>query len=213
VSEITEKTKWTDRRLQPLRNENMFLDKSRISVDKLEDPRLKADEKLVLELMQSPSHRLLACLHEATHGYYLERAGAKRLIYHGPTASYDAESDTFDIGKAAIQPDFGGQPVKVEIETMARWLVAGGVAVNLLTGWDDEGGDGQDFEWFVRKCLTGSPEMKQEVISAFWEQAKKEVAKDLRSPALRRELWRRARVFEEFLLRDGSLPPSGKPLQ
>jgi len=50
--------------------------------------------------MQVSTYRLHVCLHEAAHGVYLERAAAKRLIYDGPVAIYDAESDTFDVGDA-----------------------------------------------------------------------------------------------------------------
>jgi hypothetical protein len=62
----------------------MFLDKSRIPVEKLDDHRLKKQEAEVLEAMDDPAFRRHVCLHEAAHGVYLERAGAKRLIYHGP---------------------------------------------------------------------------------------------------------------------------------
>jgi hypothetical protein len=59
-------------RSQPLRNGEMFLDKSRIPFEKLDDPRLKENEKEVLEAMQNPTYRLHVCLHEAAHGVYLQ---------------------------------------------------------------------------------------------------------------------------------------------
>jgi hypothetical protein len=179
----------------------MFLDKSRIPCEKLNDPRLKKIEEDVLQAMQVSTYRRHSCLHEAAHGVYLVRAGAKRLIYHGPVAIYDAESDTFDIGDAGIQGDFGEHGVNCDPLKMARWYVAGGVATRILTAWSDEEGDGRDFEEFVRQCPLLIQEISREGISELWEQAKKDVERDLRSPAFRQELWRRARDFEAWLSR------------
>lgn len=179
----------------------MFLDKSRIPLEKLDDPRLKEKEDEVLQAMQDYTYRLHTCLHEAAHGLYLERAGAKNLIYHGPVAFYDAEIDTFDIGTAGIEGNFGEHGVNCDSLAMARWYVAGGAVTRKLTGWLDDEGDGRDFETFVRECLSLIPEITTEAISALWEQARKDIEQDLRSPAFRRELWQRARDFEEWLPR------------
>ncbi len=131
----------------------MFLDKSRIPFEKLDDHRLKKAEEEVLESLQDSTYRLHSCLHEAAHGVYLERAGAKRLVCHGPVAFYDAESDAFDIGTAGLEGDFGEHGVDCDLLAMARWYVAGGVATRSLTAWNDEEGDGRDFEEFIRECL------------------------------------------------------------
>jgi hypothetical protein len=123
------------------------------------------------------------------------------LNYHGPLAFYRAESDTFDIGSAGIEGVFGDDGTDVDLLAMARWYVAGGVATRSLTGWNDEDGDGQDFEVFVRECFRLIPEITREGISTHWEQAKKDLERDLRRPEFRRELWRKAREFEDWLLR------------
>jgi hypothetical protein len=179
----------------------MFLDKSRILFEKLDDLRLKENEDEVLKAMQDPTYRLHVCLHEAAHGVYMQRAGAKRLNFHGPVAFYRAESDTFDIGSAGMTPDFGDAGTKIDSLAMARWYVAGGVATRSLTGWNDEDGDGQDLEVFVRECFRLIPEITREDISTLWKQAKKDVERDLRRPKFRRELWQKAREFEDWLVR------------
>lgn len=176
------------------------LDKSRIPPELVDDPRLQRLEEQILELMQDPTYRSSVCLHEAAHATYYERAGARRVIYHGPVAFYDVASDTFDLGNAAIEPDFGEAGQSTDLLTMCRCLVAGKVATDALTAREDEDGDGRDREEFARLCAQHCPNMAPKEISEFWEYAKNEVMKDLRSPAFRRGLWERAREFEEWLL-------------
>ncbi len=184
----------------------MFLDKSRVPPEKLDDPRLKKMEVGALRDMQDSKYRLHVCVHEAAHGVYLERAGAIRLIYHGPVARYDAAKDTFNIASAAIQPGFGEQGVTADSLVMARYYVAGEVAQRVLTDFLDQDKvvERQDFEDFVselrRHLSQAGLTLTDEVISQHWEQAKIDVERDLRSPAFRQELWRRARDFEAWLL-------------
>jgi hypothetical protein len=178
----------------------MFLDKSRVPVEKLADPRLQEWENDILEIMQDPSYRGFCCVHEAGHAVYYERAGAKRLTFHGPVALYCAETDEFDFGGAAVEivwPDTGAE---MDLLTMARAYVAGGVVARTLTTRIDEDADGRDHEDFIRECQRLCPGITRKEISEHWEQAKKNVEIDLRKPALRRELWRRAKEFENKLL-------------
>lgn len=172
------------------------LDKSRIPVDKQNDARLLRSEALLLLDMEDEQHRLRVCIHEAAHAIYMERAGLVPVL-HGPTAYYNPTTDTFDFGEAAVHGK-GGNGVTLDSLVMARWFVAGGVVSSLLIG---EGvilpGDGQDFEVFtseLAKLGAGT-----ETISQHWEQAKKDVEKDMRSPAFRREVWDRARDLEKQL--------------
>ena len=186
----------------------MFLDKSRVPIEKLGDPRLREWENDILEIMQDPSYRLFSCLHEAGHAVYYERAGAKCLIFHGPVALYCAETDEFDFGSAAVAivwPDAGAD---MDLLTMARAYVAGGVVTRTLTTRIDEDSDGRDREEFLRECQRLCPGITQEEISEHWARAKKDIEMDLRNPAFRRELWRRAREFEEQLRES---PPTVPP--
>ncbi len=181
----------------------MFLDKSRVPVEKLADPRLQEWENDMLKLLQdNPSYRRFCCVHEAGHAVYYERAGVMRVIFHGPVALYSAETDEFDFGGAAVAlvwPDAG---VEMDLLTMARCYVAGGVVARVLTTRIDEDSDGRDREEFIRECPRLCPGITPEEISELWEQAKKDVQVDLRSPAFRHELWRRATEFENQILRN-----------
>jgi hypothetical protein len=189
------------------------LDKSRIPANKLDDPRLAESEEAVCKGMQNETFRKGICLHEAAHAIYMERAGACRVTLHPPLAMYDSQNDRFDIGPAAVQPDFGSVPVETDIMTMARWNVAGGVAQRFLIGGDpalfDDGyerdfsvlfedSDQYDFSMFSGQAVRHG--LLAEEIRDIWEQAKRDVQKDLRSPLFRRQLWERAREFEQQLL-------------
>ncbi len=179
------------------RDSMIVLDKSRIPDNRLEDPRLIAEGKNCCEALQDPRYRLQVCVHEAAHGIYLRRAGATELIYHGPVAYYDAAIDEFDIGSAGILGKFPAEGVNMSAPELARWLAAGGVAKCLLTDASD-GGDGRDFEEFTRMCEGYG----DQAIQLEWEAAKKDIEKDLRSPAFRREVWKLAREFEKWLLEE-----------
>jgi len=74
------------------------LDKSRIPLDKLYDPRLAKLEADICEKMKDETYRLHVCLHEAAHAIYMERAGIGKVIFGGPTVSYDQGRDWFDVG-------------------------------------------------------------------------------------------------------------------
>ena len=67
----------------------------------------------------------------------------------------------------------------------------------VITGSRIEPGDGQDFEVLSREFvgLGGDPDE----IAEYWEQAKRDVGKDLRSPAFKRQVWDRAREFKRQL--------------
>ena len=181
-------------------NKYTRFDKSRIPPDKLQDPRLAKLEADLLEMMQDDGYRLRTCLHEAAHAVYLERAGALEVILHGPVALYCPEKDSFHMGTAAVQGRFSEDGQMVDSVAMARWYAAGGVAKRLLTNDPDPGAD-QDFEVFCAEFrrLTPQHEHKEESLLEHWEQAAKDVEKDLRDPAFRRLLWRRAHELKRLL--------------
>ena len=172
-----------------------LMNRSRIPSDKLNDPRLAKEEAIVQYAMNDEEHRRKMCVHEAAHAIYMERAGLVPTL-RGPVAFYNSTTDTFNCGDAGVDANAGGGSVDVDILAMTRWYAAGGVAISVLIGDDgdpiDPGGE-QDFEdfgvQFVR--LGGDPDE----IAEYWEQAKRDVEKDLRSPAFRRQVWDRARKF------------------
>lgn len=182
-----------------------YIDESLIPPDKLADPRLAWWKEAVEPALKDKTNRAGVCLHEAAHAVYLERAGAK-AIFHPPTVLYDPRNDTFGMAAAGVHGEFG-TGAKVDSLVMARYFVAGGVAKRVLTKLTedsfDDGGDEQDLiDWTETGEELG---MSSEVILAHWEEAKRDVEKDLRSPAFRRQLWKRAWAFEGQLL-DGAMP-------
>jgi hypothetical protein len=171
----------------------LALDKSRIPPDKLNDPRLVRCEETLLAEMRNQQYLLQVCVHEAAHAIYMERLGLMPVL-HGPVAYYDADKDTFDFGALAVHGN-AGDGVEVTSIGMARWYVAGGVATSLLIGSGaDQATDGQDFEVFISELVKLGA--NDEAIAQHWEQAKRDVEKDMRSPVFRREVWDRARDFK-----------------
>ncbi len=122
------------------REEVISLDKSRIPEDKLDDPRLAEWEEALAKSWSDEAYVLQSCLHEAAHEHYAKLAGAVAVTLYGPVAFYDCETDTFDIGNMGVQPNFG-DGLSVQLLAMARWYAAGGVAVRVLTGREEDPGD------------------------------------------------------------------------
>ena len=178
------------------------LDKSEIPPEKRNDPRLAEWEEAVSKGIQNTSYRVGVCLHEAAHAIYLERCGACCVTLHVAVALYDAQSDRYEASVAAVRPSFGKERALVDLDELARAYAAGGVAKRLLIAddtWMEEGGDQTDFRIFAAEASKSG--LPVEEISRRWEQAKRDVEKDLRSPALRLQIWDRAREFEKQILR------------
>src|SRR5260370_12442379 len=88
-----------------------------------------------------------------------------RVIFHGPVALYSAETDEFDFGGAAVAlvwPDAG---VEMDLLTMARCYVAGGVVARVPTTRIDEESDGRDPEKFIQECPRVCPVIPAEDVS------------------------------------------------
>ena len=118
-------------------------------------------------------------------------------VLHGPVAFYDATTDTFDLGEAAVHGN-AGDGVTLSSNVMARWYVAGGVATSILIGGGkDDPCDQQDFKEFTAALVKAGA--NQEQIADHWEQATREVEKDMRSPAFKRQVWDRAMDLEKEL--------------
>lgn len=177
-------------------------DRSRIPSDKLDDPRLAKWENAARKTMQDYAFRMAVCIHEAARAIYMERAGAVCVILCPLISHYDAQSDEFYMSLACVQGDFG-QRLTMDISSVARWYVAGGVAKRLLVGAavePDGGGDqrnAKDFSaWITQLGIVAS----SEDISACLEEARRDVEKDLRSAAFKRQLWDRANEMSQQLV-------------
>jgi hypothetical protein len=122
------------------------------------------------------------------------------VTYRPATANYDAEKDKLDIGSMAAQGHFA-EAKTVTPREMARWYAAGGALQQALVVSTMpvllEDSDGQDFEDFVLRM--GGYGLTLEDIRKLWEEAKEDVLRDLRNPAFRRDLWRRARELEKAM--------------
>jgi hypothetical protein len=182
------------------------LDKSRIPKEMWDDPRLLKAEAQIALAMQKPEFRFSISVHEAAHGVYMMRAGAKKLIYQRPMVkSYEKKTDRFDIGTAGIQPDFGPQEIKLTSIHVARWYAAPTAAMVVLTAVtaaESEAGSGsdkEDFPKYIRRAAGN--QITCQAIEWHWQEAIKDVTKDLRSPAFRQEIYNLAHAFEDWLMK------------
>jgi hypothetical protein len=167
-------------------------DKSGVPSEKLTDPRVKEIEHRLREVVSDKKRRRCACVHEAAHFVYAKRAGAIDFTFRGPAILYDERTDTFGGSIAAVQPTFPDKrPEECTALAVARWHAAGCMAECLLTDSGDIRSDSLDFEVFRKRFseLRGNEEI--------WEEAKRDVRKDLRSPARRKELWAVADQLEK----------------
>jgi hypothetical protein len=183
----------------------IILDKSRVPIEKQKDPRLLESERQLSLTMRNYQSRLNVCLHEVAHAVYLERGGAKRLIFHPPFAWYRADTDAFDIANMAVQGDFEEGMTKVDLMAVARWHVAGGVVGRTMTpSFYYISSDSQDFEGF---CIFAQEcSMTPKNIQKHWNKAKEDVSQDLCNPAFQRELKKRARALEKAMFDDTGAP-------
>jgi hypothetical protein len=162
-------------------------DKSEIPSAKLNDPRLKQAKQRLCDHVRDRKLRRSTCVHEAAHFVYGERAGVIDFEFRRPTIRYDQTSDKFDSTIASVRPIFPDKkPEQCSEQAIARMLVAGCIAECLLTESGDMRSDSMDFEVFRKRFIEFR---SNEELLGSWEAAKRDVRKDLRSPALRKELW------------------------
>lgn len=148
------------------------------------------------ERSKDEAYRLSVSVHEAGHLLYARRAGALDVVYHGPCEHPDYPGE---FGEAGVQPVFPTPGVQMDLRTMARWYCAGSMVKKALTqGFWEEGNDATDYRVFVGECvrLTNGEAAPQD-INETWKAAQEDVERDLRNPALRRELWALAREIEK----------------
>jgi hypothetical protein len=139
--------------------------------------------------------RLTVALHEAAHLMYARRAGAIAAKYHGPL-EYPGKPGVY--GFAGIEPIFPETGLRVDIIAVARWFCAGDVVKRILAPKYQEDEEGAtDYEVFCDYCQKLSPAVTADQLREAYEAAQRDVERDLRSPAFRRELWDLAREVEK----------------
>ena len=145
--------------------------------------------------MQDPDWRVATCVHEAGHVYYARRAGAVDFRYHGPLEYPERPGD---FGSAAVGPVFPKEGLKVDLLDIAKWYAAGGVVMRrLVPDFATEDCDANDLDVFKDDIRKRSPEISDATLQNYWVQAQSGIERDLRKPALRRELWALAREIEQ----------------
>lgn len=174
------------------------IDKSRIPESKLADPRLPEIEAGLCRAVEDSPTRTYACLHEAGHAVYMERAGVAFTL-RGPAIWYDARHDILKPALAGVSPGVLGENWTANSLQIARWSVAGFVAAETLmpTLNYSRDTDTSDFETFADDMREQGA--SEESILKHWEQAKLDVASDLESTGFKRRIWSLARVFNQQL--------------
>ena len=190
--------------------------KPMVNIDVLQVPPEKQNDRRFLALygqlrmvFSSAIYVEAFCVHEAAHGIYFLRAGATKLIFGGPTISYDSGQDTFTANAASItavgySDEFLGRiGIREWIFAMARGYVAGGVAAHILAKVPDDGGE-EDHRSFLALCNAICAQTTEFTVDrpAAWKQAQDEVARDLRIPSLRTEVHQRAHEFKAWLQKE-----------
>jgi hypothetical protein len=126
-------------------------------------------EAVIQYAMNDKDYRLKVCVHEAAHAIYMERAGFVPVL-HGPVIFYYSDTDIFESGEARASGVAKEGGVDTDTLAMARWYVAGGVAISVLNGDGGksiEPGDGQDFEVLSREFVRLGRDPDE--IAEYWE--------------------------------------------
>jgi len=173
------------------------VDKTKIPPDKLEHPELR---QFCDEIQRTDPTLIKAiCVHEAGHGVYMRRAGAKKLRFKGMTIFWDSDKNAFDVAAAAIAPIFDDAWVVTadNLDAVALFHAAGGVVTLALTE-ETNSMDREDIKQFRAVCLE-LPDKSIDVVKS-WKRAQENISKDLRNPQLRKEIWKLEKEFEDWLL-------------
>jgi hypothetical protein len=180
----------------------MRIDKSGIPADKLNDPRLPAIEAGLRRAVEDSPTRLYACLHEAGHAIFMERAGVA-FTFRGPAIWYDIRHDILTPAIAGVSPGVPGENWTANSLQIARWSCAGFIVAETLmphprNAYSKE--DTSDFDSFADDMRQSGA--TEESIQSHWEAAKLDVAKDLESAGFKRRIWAQARIFKQQLETD-----------
>ena len=146
------------------------------------------------DLMADSPKRLSIALHEAAHVAYAKRIHPNVEVRYVGINEYPGRPGEF--GDAGVQIVFPPPGVHTNLVALARWLCAGSVAKRLLAPsfWEDEE-DGIDWVVFFENYCQRKGAREEEA-KEIWANAQRDVERDLRSPAFRRDLWALAREVE-----------------
>ena len=175
------------------------LDISLVPLDKRDAHMLAYFEIDCAIAMKDESYRLSVCLHEAAHAHYDEEENGKTYVeFQPPLAWYEEEDDVLCHGYAGVvsagtdEEDFKrGNLAFVKVKLSA------GIAQEVMTRkpeGDETIHDEEDLEMVFDKYNVASKKRKR-----LREQARTEILKDLRSPKLRAQLWKRAHFYKRIL--------------
>jgi hypothetical protein len=185
-----------ERALERLRQagHGIVFDKSAVPQKLWNDPQiLEAEISCIIGLIDDRCRRAV-CLHEAAHAEFAERVGALYVEINPPAASYE---DGVIRGRlAAVHPILprnkstiiNKTKISVAAEIVERELLketTGSVAA-----------DHRDILQLFDRHKASEPQRR-----ALLDTLETEILKDLRSPALKRNLWKRADFFKPVLER------------
>lgn len=181
------------------------IDTSRIPESKLNDSHLPEIEAGLRRALEDSQTRMYACLHEAGHAIFMERAGVA-FSFRGPSIWYDAKHDILKPALAGVLPGVPGEDWIANSLQMARWSVAGIITAETLLPSSNPPDDKAttDFETFCAEMRKEGA--TEESILKHWEQAKLDVAEDLESTGFKRRIWTLARVFNQQLETEFGMP-------
>jgi hypothetical protein len=184
----------------------VFINKSTVPRKHRKDPRILGLEADLRDQFCDAQHRREVCIHEAAHEIYMRRAGFG-VIRKGPSIQWCPESRRVFTSGACVQIQITRETRKADgrLETVAKFMAAGGVAASSLCSKVGNFGDEEDFLRFVQFCAN---EFSKKEIQLIWNQAKKLVRQDLRNMAFRKEVLEVARDFENEVF--GEIPADNK---
>ena len=174
----------------------MFIRKSQVPPELLNDPRVAGCELAIGEVWANPECRWATCIHEASHGFYYQQGGVQSNLCAPAIIFRDGH---FYPGFLAVN----GDESQMSLKQFARLLVAGNIAGSLLPAHQCKHcrppldlSQSTDYEDFMSSGRAPISDLKTE-----WSAAEQEVEKELRyTSGAWNEVVRIAREIESFVL-------------
>jgi hypothetical protein len=176
---------------------------SDVPINKGDYPAVLENEAAMLNDMEDPDQRMAVCVHEAAHGVYYRRFGATSLRYYPARATYLPDSDTFRYAYAAIQ-GFGYPRDRIyDLRDSTKPYVAGGAAIRVFGNFPQaKVSDESDKEKFLADAHADFPDLTDNELEQYWQNAIVEVEQELQDEALQVQIWEGAYHFQAWLLAD-----------
>jgi hypothetical protein len=154
-----------------------------------------SDPRLIY--LKDKSYRAAVCIHEAAHADYMEQIGDVYVRFVPLPDGEHANSDALVTNDKTASEDL--LQMKANLLGYVKTIVAAGIAEEVLTGQDgfpDHGSglDDEEVEAVFDTLGLADEERVRILIQAYTD-----IFKDLRSPAFRKRLWRRARFYQRIL--------------